>query len=50
MREAILVKADADQRYTPESVWMVWKEIEFGQKKTPSRALTLQVMKALSSG
>lgn len=50
MREMIRSKADANRRYTPESIWMIWKEMEFSQKKTPSRALTLQVMKALSSG
>jgi len=49
MRGIIRAKADADGRYTPESVWMIWKEMEFGQKKTPSRALTLQVMKALEA-
>lgn len=47
MREVIHAKADADGRYTIESVWMVWKEQEFGQKKKPSRALTLQVLRAL---
>lgn len=47
MRRVIRAKADADGRYTIESAWMVWKEQEFGQKKLPSRALTLQVLQAL---
>lgn len=47
MREVIRAKANIDGRYTPESVWLVWKEQEFGQKKVPSRALTLQVMRSL---
>ena len=34
-------RADAQGRYTPESVWTAWKEWEFGQKKVPSRWLTL---------
>ena len=28
-------KADADGRFTPESVWLAWKDWEFGQKKDP---------------
>ncbi len=34
-------KADAQGRFTPESVWTAWKDWEFGQKKEPSRWLTL---------
>lgn len=34
-------KADEQGRFTPESVWTAWKEWEFGQKKEPSRWLTL---------
>lgn len=34
-------KADPQRRFTPESVWTAWKDWEFGQKKTPSRWLTL---------
>ncbi len=34
-------KADRDGRFTPESLWAAWKDWEFGQKKTPSRWLTL---------
>lgn len=47
MREIIRAKADAQGRYTVESAWQVWKEHEFGQKKMPSRALTLQVLRAI---
>jgi hypothetical protein len=42
-------KANAGGRFTIESAWMVWKEQEFGQKKQPSRALTLQVLRALKT-
>ena len=34
-------KADAQGRFTLESVWTAWKDWEFGQKKEPSRWLTL---------
>jgi hypothetical protein len=34
-------KADERGRYNLESVWTAWKEWEFGQKKEPSRWLTL---------
>lgn len=34
-------KADADGRFTPESIWTAWKDWEFGQKRAPSRCLTL---------
>jgi len=49
MRAVIRTKPDADGRYTIESAWMVWKAEEVGQKKQPSRALTLQVMRALKT-
>jgi len=34
-------KMDPQGRFTLESVWTAWKDWEFGQKKTPSRWLTL---------
>ena len=34
-------KADLQGRFTGESVWTAWKDWEFGQKKAPSRWLTL---------
>jgi hypothetical protein len=49
MRAVMRSKADAGGRFTIESAWMVWKEQEFGQKKQPSRALTLQVLRALKT-
>lgn len=47
MATVIRDKADADGRYTPESVWMAWKEWDFGQKKRPSPWLTLLVWRLL---
>lgn len=43
-------QADAQGRYTPGSVWMAWKEWEFGQKKVPSRWLTCLVLMTLQNG
>lgn len=40
-------KADDEGRFTPESVWMAWKDWEFGQKKVPSRWLTLLAWRIL---
>jgi hypothetical protein len=40
-------KADPQGCFTLESVWTAWKEWEFGQKKTPSRWLTLQAWKII---
>jgi hypothetical protein len=34
-------KADQQGKFTLESVWTAWKDWEFGQKKEPSRWLTL---------
>jgi hypothetical protein len=34
-------KADQQGRFTLESIWTAWKDWEFGQKKAPSRWLTL---------
>jgi hypothetical protein len=47
MADLVRAKADADGRFTPESVWMAWKEWDFGQKKQPSRGLTLLAHRAL---
>lgn len=41
-------KADSSGRFTPESVWLDWKGWEFGQKKEPSRWLTLVAHAALA--
>ncbi len=41
-------KADAEGRFTNESVWTAWKGWEFGQKKEPSRWLTLMAWRILN--
>jgi len=41
MVEIVRRKADAEGRFTPESIWMAWKEWDFGQKRIPSSWLTL---------
>lgn len=41
-------KADAESRFTPESVWQAWKDWEFGQKKVPSRWLTLLAQRVMA--
>jgi hypothetical protein len=40
-------KADEQDRFTLESVWTAWKDWEFGQKKVPSRWLTLMAWRIL---
>ena len=40
-------KADPQGRYTPESIWKAWSAWDFGQKKEPSRWLTLLVHRIL---
>ncbi|MBI5651368.1 MAG: hypothetical protein HZC40_13145 [Chloroflexi bacterium] len=44
--QIVSAKADAEGRWTPESVWQAWDEWEFGQKKIPSRWLTLIAQRA----
>ncbi len=41
-------KADADGRFTLESLWTAWKDWEFGQKKEPSRWLTLSAWRIIN--
>ncbi|MCS6911252.1 MAG: hypothetical protein NZM11_11910, partial [Anaerolineales bacterium] len=41
MLEILKSKADQQGRFTLESIWTAWKDWEFGQKKEPSRWLTL---------
>jgi hypothetical protein len=48
MVEIMLSKMDDQGRLTLESVWTAWKEWEFGQKKEPSRWLTLTSWRILS--
>ena len=47
MIEIIRQKADDIGRFTAESIWMDWKTWEFGQKKEPSRWITLTAQKVL---
>ena len=47
MAAQVQAKADEQGRYTPELVWMAWKDWEFGQKKMPSRWLTFLVLRVL---
>jgi hypothetical protein len=43
MVSVMMKQVGADGRATPGSVWMAWKDWEFGQKKVPSRWVTLLV-------
>jgi hypothetical protein len=40
-------KAGVQGRFTPESIWMAWKEWDFGQKREPSRWLTFVIYRVL---
>lgn len=40
MTDLLRSKMDAEGKFTPSSIWQIWKDWEFGQKKTPSRYLT----------
>lgn len=41
MTALLASKMDAEGKFTAESIWTAWKEWELGQKKVPSRWLTL---------
>lgn len=47
MLDVLKGKADSDGRFTPESVWTAWKDWGFGQKKEPSRWLTLMAWRII---
>ena len=47
MLKTIKSKSDGNGRYIPESVWMVWKDWDFSQKKIPSPGLTIFVQRIL---
>jgi len=47
MVRIVPAKADEQGRFTPESVWRAWKDWGFGQKRAPSRWLTLLTQRAL---
>lgn len=44
----IAAQGDERGRYTPGSVWLPWKDWDFGQRKVPSRLLTFAVHRILS--
>ncbi|HUI65789.1 MAG TPA: hypothetical protein VL126_13185 [Bacteroidota bacterium] len=46
--EIVVSKSDEEGRFTPESVWMEWKNLTFGQKKEPSAWLTLVIHRILA--
>jgi hypothetical protein len=48
MADVIRSKADPEGRFTPESIWTAWKGWDFGQKREPSRGLTLLARRALA--
>jgi hypothetical protein len=48
MAEIIRSKAGPDGRFTPESIYKAWDAWDFGQKKAPSRWLTLLCWRMLS--
>lgn len=41
--DLLAAKDDGNGRFQPESVWQPWKDWEFGQKREPSRWVTLLV-------
>ena len=47
MIEVLRSKAGPDGKFTPESIWMDWKGWEFGQKKEPSKWITLIAQRVL---
>lgn len=47
MVELLKSKADEQGRFTLESIWTVWKGWDFGQKKVPSRWLTLMAWRII---
>lgn len=47
MLEILRQKMDENGRFCVESVWNAWKDWEFGQKKVPSRWLTLACWRIL---
>jgi len=47
MLRVLTTKMDLDGHFTLESAWQAWKDWEFGQKKVPSRWLTLVAWRIL---
>ncbi len=48
MLSVLKSKTDLEGRFTVESVWTAWKDWEFGQKKMPSRWLTLMAWRIIT--
>jgi hypothetical protein len=46
MAEVVRAKADPQGRFAAESVWTAWRNWEFGQKREPSRWVTLVARRA----
>lgn len=46
----IASKANDDDKFTSESIWLAWKDWDFGQKKAASPGLTLFVQRVLKRG
>jgi hypothetical protein len=47
MLQILKGKADPQGRFSLESIWTAWKDWEFGQKKEPSRWLTLSAWRII---
>ncbi len=47
MLELLKARADPQGRFMLESIWTAWKDWEFGQKKVPSRWLTLMAWRII---
>lgn len=47
MLNVVESKANPEGQFVPESVWLVWKDWDFSQKKVPSKGLTFFVQRIL---
>ena len=47
MVNLLLSKRDSEGRFTPESIHKVWSDFDFGQKRKPSRWITLLALRIL---
>jgi hypothetical protein len=48
MVSTMSAQAGPDGRFTPGSVWQAWRDWDFGQKKEPSRTLTVAIYRVIS--
>ena len=48
MLDVLRSKSNSEGQFSAESIWTTWKEWEFGQKKVPSRWLTLLAWRVLN--